>query len=301
MPEDTIMTVKGLTKKYGRRYVVRDLSIEVERGDTFAILGPNGAGKSTLIRMMLGLVWPDDGEVKIMGYSLSSHHQKALAHVGAIIESPTFYEYLPARTNLQIIGQLSGSVTDKMIAEAIEIVGLKGRERDKVSSYSYGMKQRLGIALTVLPKPELVILDEPTNGLDPQGIKDVRELIKSFPERLGITVFFASHLLHEVEQVANKVAIIDEGNLLVQAEVDTLIKKDAVYSLTVDDPETSKRLLEKDSSISVLSSNRQCVKLKLLEGEISDVNTLLVVNGVKVREIISQKETLENVFMKITS
>ena len=298
--QDTVITVEGLTKRYNRRYVVRDLTLEVKKGDIFGLLGPNGAGKSTVIRMLLGLVWPDAGSVSILGHNLLTHRSKALAHVGAIIETPSFYEYLSARQNLKIIGQLSGSVTDRMIDEVIEIVGLKGRDKDKVEKYSYGMKQRLGIALALLPKPALVILDEPTNGLDPHGMKDVRELLKSLPGMLGVTVFLSSHLLYEVEQICNRVAILNKGGLLIQGEMSALINEDRVYNLKVDDIEKTGEFLSKEPSVSVVSCDNSSVKLKLLKGDISDINSILVNQGIKVKGVILEKKTLEDVFMELT-
>src|SRR5438477_6681741 len=218
-----VLQTEQLTKKYRRRLVVDRLSLTVERGDIFGFLGQNGAGKSTTIRMILGLVRPTSGRVSILGYDMSRQPLRALKRIGAIIEAPAFYENFSGRQNLRMLAAMSGGAERQRIEMALEIVGLRERARDPVRVYSHGMRQRLGIAQALLPNPEFIILDEPTDGLDPQGIREVRLLIRRLRDELGLTVLLSSHLLYEVEQICNRVAIIDRGRMLYQGTIEKLI------------------------------------------------------------------------------
>ena len=197
----------GLTKRFRRQTAVQGLDLQVERGQSFGFLGPNGSGKSTTIRMLLGLVRPSEGSAAIFGHDVRRHGLAARARVGAMVETPAFYGSMSGRDNLRLFGRLSGSVTQSDIEESLRIVGLSARADDRVKAYSHGMKQRLGIASALTPRPDLVILDEPTNGLDPEGVSEVRGLIRSLTSQHGMTVFLSSHLLHEVEQVLSLIHI----------------------------------------------------------------------------------------------
>jgi ABC-type multidrug transport system ATPase subunit len=222
---DIILQTKNLGKQYKHRWAVHHLDLEVHRGDVFGFLGPNGAGKSTTIRMLLSLIRPTEGEVFLFGKSLESEREKALASIGGIVEKPDFYGYLSAYRNLEIVGALNGGTNRKRIEEVLSLVGLSTRARDKVKTYSHGMKQRLGIAQSLLSDPEFVILDEPTSGLDPQGMKEIRELIRHLASDQNKTVMLSSHLLNEVEMVANRMAVINRGELVTQGEVASLLEK----------------------------------------------------------------------------
>ena len=211
-----VLETEELTKKYRRRPVVDRLSLTVERGDIFGFLGQNGAGKSTTIRMALGLVRPTSGQVRVLGYDMSRQPLGALKRVGAIIEAPAFYENFSGRQNLRMLAAMSGGAERQRIESVLEIVGLRERAHDRVRVYSHGMRQRLGIAQALLPDPELIILDEPTDGLDPQGLREIRKLMLRLRDEFDLTVILSSHLLHEVEQICNRVAIIDGGRLLYQ-------------------------------------------------------------------------------------
>ena len=225
MTGETILQTRNLGKQYKRRWAVHHLDLEVHRGDVFGFLGPNGAGKSTTIRMLLSLIRPTEGEVFLFGRSLDKEREKALESIGGIVEKPDFYGYLSAYRNLEIIGALNGGTTKKRMEEVLSLVGLSSRARDKVKTYSHGMKQRLGIAQSLLSDPEFVILDEPTSGLDPQGMKEIRDLIHHLAADQNKTVFLSSHLLNEVEMVANRMAVINQGELVIQGEVGTLLEK----------------------------------------------------------------------------
>jgi len=211
---DIALQTENLTKRFGARTAVDRLTIRVEREDIYGFLGPNGAGKSTTLRMLLGLVKPSSGSIKFPVNESSWEYLRARSRVGAIIETPAFYEHFSARRNLQLLSSLSGGVSKKRVEEVLEIVGLRDRAGDPVKVYSYGMRQRLGIAQALLPTPQLIILDEPTNGLDPQGIHETRKLIRRLRDELRLTILLSSHLLTEIEQLCNRVGIIHEGRLL---------------------------------------------------------------------------------------
>jgi ABC-type multidrug transport system ATPase subunit len=220
---ETILRTNDLGKRFGKRWAVRNLNLTVRRGEIFGFLGPNGAGKSTTIRMLLTLIAPSTGFVELFGERLRAGRRNALARVGGLVERADFYLYLSARRNLRLIADLIGGVSNADIDEALELVGLADRASDRVKTYSHGMKQRLGLAGALLGKPELVILDEPTTGLDPQGIKEVRELITRLATDHQMTVLLSSHLLSEIEQLASSMAIINNGALVVQGNVRELL------------------------------------------------------------------------------
>lgn len=295
-----VLQTDRLTKKYQRRVVVDGLSLSVERGDIFGFLGQNGAGKSTTIRMMLGLVRPTSGRVTVLGYDMSRQPLRALQRVGAIIEGPAFYENFSGRQNLKMLAAMSGGAKQQRIDEVLEIVGLRERARDPVRIYSHGMRQRLGIAQALLPDPELIILDEPTDGLDPQGLCETRNLIRRLRDELGLTIMLSSHLLHEVEQICNRVAIIDEGRLLYQGPVDELVVNDNWIKLKVDRVADAFKLLATNPRLSLELNGADALYLKMTEEEIPLVNALLVQNGFQVSELSPQRESLEDVFLRLT-
>ena len=222
---DMILRTINLTKRYKNRLAVDHLNIEVRQGEIFGFLGPNGAGKSTTIRMILHLIFPTEGDVEIFGASLKEAGHRALERVGAVVEKPAFYGHLSALRNMEILGGLQKTVTRRRIMEYLERVGLAERAGDPVKTYSHGMNQRLGLALILLKEPQLIILDEPTTGLDPQGMKEVRELILELSRERGVTVLLSSHLLYEVEMIATQMAIIHHGRLRVGGSVHDLLKQ----------------------------------------------------------------------------
>jgi ABC-type multidrug transport system ATPase subunit len=295
-----VLETNKLTKRYGRRIVVDSLSLQVERGDIFGFLGQNGAGKSTTIRAALGLIRPTSGSVTLLGRDMASEPLKALARVGAIVEAPAFYENFSGMQNLRLLSAMSGGAEERRIKEVLGIVGLSARAGDPVRIYSHGMKQRLGIAQALLPGPDLIILDEPTDGLDPQGIHEVRALIRRLRDDMGLTVFLSSHLLHEVEQVCNRVAIIDHGRLLYQGAIGDLVARDKIVKLTVDRHEEAYQLLSSDPSLSVSPSGDQSLYVKMTDQQIPSINALLVERGFRVMELSPQSETLEQVFLRLT-
>ena len=230
--KEIVLRTNGLSKRFARRWAVKDLNLEVHRGDVFGFLGPNGAGKSTTIRMILTLLRPTAGSIEIFGKDLQQKRRSVLSRVCGIVEKPDFYLYLSAYKNLEILGSMTRSIRKDEIMEALDAVGLTSRAFEKVKTFSHGMKQRLGIAQALLTNPELIILDEPTSGLDPQGMKEVRELIKKLSTEREMTIFLSSHLLSEVELVATRMAVVNHGKLIVQGDVSKLLEREATeYSV----------------------------------------------------------------------
>ena len=295
-----VLETRELTKRYGRRVVVDHLSLMVESGDIFGFLGQNGAGKSTTIRMALGLVRPTSGRVRVLGYDMSQQPLRALRHIGAIVDAPAFYENFSGRENLRMLAAMSGGAERQRLETVLEIVGLRERAHDPVRVYSHGMRQRLGIAQALLPDPQLIILDEPTDGLDPQGLREVRGLILRLRDEFGLTVIISSHLLHEVEQICNRVAIIDGGGLLYQGPVEDLIGKDKRIKLTVDRVTEAYELLSQNPRISLSQNGDQSLYLKMADEQIPLVNALLVQHGFRVMELSTQRVSLEEAFLRLT-
>ena len=295
-----ILETQQLTKKYRRRVIVDHLSLMVERGDVFGFLGRNGAGKSTTLRMALGLVRPTSGSVRVLGCDMSRQPLRALKRIGAIVEAPAFYENFSGRQNLQMFAAMSGGAERQRIEDVLEIVGLRDRAHDRVRVYSHGMRQRLGIAQALLPDPELIILDEPTDGLDPQGLCEIRELICRLRDELRLTIVLSSHLLHEVEQVCNRVAIIDGGRLLYQGSVEDLVGKSKLIRLRVDRLTEAYELLLKNPLLSLSRNGDESLYVKMAGEQIPLVNALLVQHGFRVTELSHQHDSLEDVFLRLT-
>jgi ABC-2 type transport system ATP-binding protein len=296
---DIVLRTTDLTKRYKNRLAVDHLNIEVRRGDVFGFLGPNGAGKSTTIRMILHLVFPMEGDVEIFGVSLKKAGHRALEKVGAVVEKPAFYGHLSALRNLEILGGLQKPVTRRQIMEQMERVGLADRAGDPVKTYSHGMNQRLGLALILLNEPQLVILDEPTTGLDPQGMKEVRELILELARERGVTVFLSSHLLYEVELIANRMAIIHQGKLRVEGSVQELLKRGAsAVLIKTDRPEEALRFLKANEAYRSAAIHSDGILLELDLERIPELNRQLVNAGFGVSALVPRR-TLENYFLNL--
>jgi ABC-2 type transport system ATP-binding protein len=298
---DVALQTENLTKRFGARTAVDRLTIRVEKGDIYGFLGPNGAGKSTTLRMLLGLVRPSSGLIKFPVQESGWEYLRARSRVGAIIETPAFYENLSARRNLQLLASLSGGVAKKRVEEVLEIVGLRERAQDPVKVYSYGMRQRLGIAQALLPTPQLIILDEPTNGLDPQGIHETRELIRRLRDELKLTVLLSSHLLTEIEQLCNRVGIIHEGRLLYEGGPEALVASANVYKLRVDNLVGAFDLLRKEPGLTVSRNGSSFLHIDADAERLASANALLVSNGIKVYELSPAQESLEEAFLRLTT
>ena len=297
---DVALHTEDLTKRFGARTAVDRLTIRVERGDIYGFLGPNGAGKSTTLRMLLGLVRPTSGVIKFPVRASSWEYLRARSRIGAIIETPAFYENFSGRRNLQLLASLSGGVQKKRVEEVLEIVDLRDRAQDPVKVYSLGMRQRLGIAQALLPTPELIILDEPTNGLDPQGIHETRNLIRRLRDEFRLTVLLSSHLLTEIEQLCNRVGIIHEGHLLYEGGPEALVAPTSLYKVRVDNLSNAFDLLNRESGVTVTRNGASFLRVEADAEHIAAVNTLLVGNGIKVYELSPAQESLEEAFLRLT-
>ena len=297
---DIALETENLTKRFGARTAVDQLKIRVERGDIYGFLGPNGAGKSTTLRMLLGLVRPTSGVIKFPVRASSWEYLRARSRVGAIIETPAFYVNFSGRRNLQLLASLSGGVQRKRVEEVLEIVDLRDRAQDPVKVYSYGMRQRLGIAQALLPTPELIILDEPTNGLDPQGIQQTRALIRRLRDEFRLTVLLSSHLLTEIEQLCNRVGIIHEGRLLYEGGPEALVAPTGLFKVRVNDLSRAFELLTRDPRVTVSRNGASFLRIEADAESISAVNALLVGNGIKVYELSPAQESLEEAFLRLT-
>lgn len=301
--EENVIEISGLTKRFKEVLAVDELNFTVNRGDVFGFLGPNGAGKSTTIRMMLSLITPTSGKIKIFGKSLKENRKEILANVGAIVEKPDFYQYLTAIKNLEILAKISGKeVSQKRIIELLELVGLKDRAKSKVKTYSHGMKQRLGIAQALLHNPELIVLDEPTTGLDPHGMKEIRNLIIRLSKEENKTIFLSSHILSEIELVANRMIIINKGSKIVEGEVSKLLNSNTLkVTVEVENAEAAIKILEGtrwNKNIESISEDKFIISIE--QEAIPVLNKYLVENGVMVNALIPVR-SLEDYFLSITA
>lgn len=300
---EKVIQISSLSKRFKDLLAVDELELHVNRGDVFGFLGPNGAGKSTTIRMMLSLVSPTSGTINIFGKSLLENRKEILTNIGAIVEKPDFYQYLPAIKNLEILAKISGKeVSSKRIIELLDLVGLKDRAKSKVKTYSHGMKQRLGIAQALLHDPELIVLDEPTTGLDPQGMKEIRDLILRLSKDENKTIFLSSHILSEIELVANRMIIINKGKKIVEGEVSNLLNSNKVkVTVEVENIVTVKNILETTkwlNQIESISANK--INFNLEQNEIPLLNKFLVENGIMVNALVPVR-SLEDYFLNLTS
>ena len=302
MKETTkIVEVKNLVKNYGSFCAVKDVSFDVYQNDVFGFLGPNGAGKSTTIRTLLSLINPTSGTINLFGKSIIEDRNYILSKIGCIVEKPDFYKYLSAQKNLELFARISGKEIKKSkINELIDFVGLTGREKDKVSGFSHGMKQRLGIAQTLLHDPELIILDEPTTGLDPQGIIDIRKLILQLKNEKNKTVIISSHILSEIELIANRMIIINNGKTIVQGQVSELLNSQEIIVLFKIDLIDKALSILKSSIFSACETTVEDSQLFIHTSieSISIINKLFCDNDIKVSSI-EIKRKLEDYFLRL--
>lgn len=296
---NTIISTHNLTKCYGSISSVNNVNLSVYEGDVYGFLGPNGAGKSTTLKMLLGLVQPTDGKVTVFGKDFSKNRRLILSQTGSLIESPSFYGHLTGYENMRIMQSLR-NVPDRNVNEALQIVRLEKQKDKKVNQFSLGMKQRLGIAMALIAFPKLLILDEPTNGLDPAGIGEIRELIQSLPHRYGITVLISSHLLSEIEQIANSVGIISQGKLVFQGSMDQLrSKSETRIALKTENNAEAERILL-NQGLSPLLENGYLTLRGVEDNEVARINKTLVHTGIDVIRIEEQRKSLENLFLEMT-
>jgi ABC-2 type transport system ATP-binding protein len=316
--DDTIIiSTSRLTKAFGNLVAVNDLHLQVMRGDVFGFLGPNGSGKTTTIRMLLGLIRPTAGRAIIFGMDNSYQLPAILQRIGAIVETPVFYPYLSGKDNLHAVaaasGMVSGSTSNRRVEEVLEIVELRAQAKDAFRKYSLGMKQRLGIGAALLNDPELVLLDEPTNGLDPAGVFEIRQLIQRL-STLGKTIFISSHILYEIQHVCNRVAILQRGNLIKQGAVSDLLQPNeqiVVRLNTAEETQQAFALLQQsrenglkwitNARIEMNRTNMSIIRIDAPRIRSAEINALLAQNRLFAAEIHPQEGSLEEVFLGLTT
>ena len=296
-----VLEVDKLTKKYKSRIAVNEVSFEIIEGEIFGLIGPNGAGKTTIIKMISGLAKPTSGNVYIDGISLTSHYEKAIAKLGGIIETPEMYSYMTGMENLKFFASLYPGITREKIDEVVKLVGMEKRINDKVKNYSLGMKQRVGIAQALLHDPKLLILDEPTNGLDPNGIKDMRKFLIGLAKKRHISILISSHILSEMEQLCDTVAIIDNGKIL---EVKTLeqikrgLQDEQKVCIKVDYPNYAGKLVIMNYRIPVSLAGKTII-LNIDDSKIPAITAMLAKEGISIFEITTITKSLEEVFTEM--
>ncbi|PHE27516.1 bacitracin ABC transporter ATP-binding protein [Bacillus pseudomycoides] len=298
---NTIIKTINLTKIYGKQKSVDNVNINVNQGEIYGFIGRNGAGKTTTIRMLLGLIKPTSGKIEIFGEDFFQHQKEILRRIGSIVEVPGFYENLTAKENLLINAKIIGVHKKNAIEEALEIVGLEHETKKLVGKYSLGMKQRLGIARTLLHYPELLILDEPTNGLDPIGIKEMRKLIKSLAQERNITILISSHILAEVEQLVDRMGIIHEGKLLEETSLDALRRTNRKYlEFQVNNDNKAAMLLEKQFHIFDYEVHDEGnIRVYSHFGQQGQINRTFVRDDIEVLKIMMSEDKLEDYFTKL--
>lgn len=294
-----IVSTHNLSKRYGNVFSVKEVDLSVCEGDIYGFLGPNGAGKTTTLKMILGLVRPTDGKVKIFGKELEANRRYILQNIGSLIESPSNYEHLTGLENMRVVQRLR-DVPDKNVTEALKMVRLEKQKDKKVAQYSLGMKQRLGIAMAMLSFPKLLILDEPTNGLDPAGIGEMRELIKSLPQRYGMTILLSSHLLSEIEQMATSVGIIHDGTMLFQGSMEKLqARSRPTIRIKAQDHVRARELLASKGFFPKVQEDSLLLE-NITDSQVAQVNRDLVAANIDVLRIEEQTRNLESIFLALT-
>lgn len=296
---DAILRTIGLTKRYGRLTALQDLNLEVPRGQVYGFLGPNGAGKTTAISLILGLIAPSGGHAEMFGLDTRTHLSEALRRTGAILEAPSFYPHLSGRDNLRVWGALSGGVDGRRLDEVLGLVGLQARGRDKVRTYSLGMKQRLGLAAALLHDPDLLVLDEPTNGLDPAGMREFRQLIKELGQ-MGKTVFVSSHLLGEIEQMCDHVGIVKGGRLLTQGSVAALLGRGQALEMQVTDPDRAVGVLEGLKWVNRVSRRDDRLTVEAPRDRAAELSRALAEQHIYLSELRPRDSSLEEFFLEVT-
>ncbi|WP_435162866.1 ABC transporter ATP-binding protein [Paenibacillus glycanilyticus] len=311
-PQDAVLLVRNVKKQIGRKPIIKDVTFEVRAGEIFGFLGPNGAGKTTMIRMLVDLIKPSSGEIRICGEDISRHPEAALRQVGCIVENPEAYSYLTGWENLEHFARMQRGIDNERIREVAEIVGLDDRIHDKVKTYSLGMRQRLGIAQALLGRPKLLILDEPTNGLDPKGIKELREFVRMLANQ-GLSLFISSHLLSEIQLMCDRVAIISHGKVLAVGTVEELIHDADNYVVwQFEQPEEGRRLLAGEGGVELVQEHEHRIDESLLAGmkealitamspdRISSLVEKAVRAGIGIVSVHSIAPTLEQLFLRMT-
>lgn len=292
---EVVLKIKDLTKVYNKKRVVDGLTLDVEAGQIYGFLGPNGAGKTTTIKMITGLIKKDAGDIVINGIDAVKNHDVAMNYVGAIVEVPSFYEYMSGMENLKLYARLR-NIKKEQILKIVKLVKLENKIYEKVKKYSLGMKQRLGLAVSLLHSPKLLILDEPTNGLDPEGIRELRELLKKIAHEDNVAVFVSSHLLSEMQLMCDKVAIINNGKIVKVESMDSIKNESNIYEFNVSDIDMAQKYIGKIAKC----EKKQNKLIVFYDGKISDILKLLIENEIEVVSFEKKENMLEEKFLSMT-
>ena len=295
MGEQKILECQNLRKRFGKKEILKDVSLEAKEGDILAFIGPNGAGKTTTIKLILGLQKITSGTVKINGYDIEKEFTKAIKRVGTIVENPDLYMYMSGYENLKMIANLYEGITKERIDEVIKLVGLENRIKDKVSKYSLGMRQRLGIAQAILHKPNLLVLDEPTNGLDPEGIKQIKDLIVKLAKEEKMAVLISSHNLLELESFCTKITILKNGEVIENTSIDE-VKQDenTSYIFEVENEENAIEILKEKAK----RKDKNTIEVKVNKEDVPEIIEKLVKNNIKIYSVYQKESNLEDAFLK---
>lgn len=297
--ENTVLELKNVSKSFGKRKIIDNISLKVNSGEIFGFLGPNGSGKTTTIKMILRLIDSDEGEIKVNGFDNRKQFEQAMECIGAIVENPDMYKYMSGIDNLKLHARIR-NIDEKRIAEVLEMVGLKDRAKDKVGKYSLGMKQRLGLALTLLHNPKVLILDEPTNGLDPAGIKQLRDILKKISHEENVAVFVSSHILTEMQQMCDRVAVLDNGKI-VKIEQITNSEEEKIETIEL-------RIKDKTKAIKILKEKfeedakeeKDSLLVTIQTEKVPEVVKELAIEDVGVKAVIPREHNLEEIFFDAT-
>ncbi len=302
-PMDAILSIRNLDKRFGRRKVIDNISFDVLPGEVFGFLGPNGAGKTTTIKMVMGFLTPDAGTIQIGGHDLRKDYEKAMAQLGGIVENPEMYKDLSGQVNLEMYARLHGNVPRERIREAVALVGMENRIREKVKKYSLGMKQRVGLAQAILHRPHLLILDEPTNGLDPAGIRELRDILKRLAHEEGVAVFVSSHQLAEMQMMCDRVGIIHQGVLMGVKPIGALMAEAAgksAYRFTTDEAVRAAGVIEQAGFGLVRSALGRQFEVEMEEASVPEAVRLMVASQLPVYGVVRLESTLEEAFIQMT-
>ncbi len=298
--KDPVLELKNVKKTIRKKDIIKGIDLSVYEGEVFGFLGPNGAGKTTTLRMIVGLIRMTEGEITIGGYSVKKDFVKAMENVGCIIENPEMYDYLSGWENLKVLASMETGITKERIKDMVSLVGLEKRIDDKVYTYSLGMKQRLGIAQALMKRPKLLILDEPTNGLDPAGISEFRRLIRSLAEKENLGVLVSSHILAEMEMMTDRVAIIRQGSIVKVISVDEIIKEKGI-TYRLQSPEKAKILIEQEFHGEVQIKNNMELVAFVNEEDVPTINQRLFSEGIALYYVSKNQKSLEDLFLQLTA
>jgi ABC-2 type transport system ATP-binding protein len=301
--KQTALSIKNVTKIYGKKKAADHVTFDIYPGEIFGFLGPNGAGKTTVIKSILGFIFPDEGDVFINGYNVKTDYEKAMASVGGIVENPEMYTNLSARKNIEMYARLHGNIPKSRIDEVLSDVGLTARAKDPVRKYSLGMKQRIGLAQAMVHKPKLLILDEPTNGLDPTGIHQLRDVLKKYAHEDGAAVMVSSHILSEMQLLCDRVGIINNGKLMSVCPMDELtsqMNSASSYSIRVSDTALAEKILQDSGKANKPETNDDVITAEINKEDIASIVRLLVTGGVDISEVRKNESSLEEIFLQVT-